>query len=153
MAGKTVKVGIGDLREFLTDFKSQIDYVCLTWIWEEKATLETNYVGRVNGCLQPLYYEFIYDRIDEDYSFIGTVEDAIEFAENYDCWNGSELYCEDGIVTGEIREEGSEYEDIRGIRNYGVNIDYLGLVYYYHDLKGNSRTAFYYGEPERVKND
>lgn len=151
MAGENMMVGIGDLRQFLTDYKSQIDYVCLTWIWEETAIIESNYMGRVNGCLQPLYYEFDYDRIDEDYSFFGNVEDAIEFAENYDCWNGSELYCEDGIVAGEIRERGSEHDYTRDIFNYGVNIDYIGLVYYYYDSKGNSKTSYYIGKPERVK--
>ena len=152
MAGETVKMEIGDLRQYLTDFKSQIDYVCLTWIWEETAILESSFMGHINGCLQPLYHEFIYDRIDKDYSFIGNVEDAIEFAEKYGYWDGAKVYYEDGIVTGEIREEGSEDEDIRNLIKYGVNVYYLGLVYYCHDLS-NCKTFFYNGKLERVKND
>lgn len=153
MAGETVRVGIGDLRQFLTDHKSRIDYVCLTWIWEDKATLDSSFMGLIDGYPQPLYHEFIYDRIDEEYSFIGNVEDAIEFADQYDCWNGAELDYENGIVAGEIREEGTEEEDIRNLIKYGINIDYIGLVYYYLDLRGNNRKSLYNGEPERVKND
>ena len=151
MAGEAVKVEVESLHDFLTDNESNIDYVCLTWIWEETATLESNYIGRVNGYIQPLYHEFVYDRIDLDYSFVGTIEDAKVFADQYDCWDMRELNYEDGIVTGEIREEGTKDNDIKDINRYGIDISYIGLVYYYNDLRGNSKTAYYNGEPERKK--
>lgn len=37
-----MKVRIDDLREFLIDNECHIDYVCLTWIWEETVTLESS---------------------------------------------------------------------------------------------------------------
>lgn len=150
MAGETVKVEVESLHDFLTENESNIDYVCLTWIWEDRAALESDFMGRINGCIQPLYHEFVYDRIDSDYSYIGNVEDAIDFADEYDCWDGQELDYENGIIIGEIREEGLKDEGILDIYKDGVNIEYIGLVYYYND-RGNCKTAYYNGKPERVK--
>lgn len=147
-----MKIEVEDLHEFLTDNERDIDYVCLTWIWEDTAILESDFMGQVNGRLQPLYHEFVYDRIDLDYSFVGTIEDAIAFADLYDCWDMSELDYENGIITGEIREEGTKDNDIEDIDRHGIDISYIGLVYYYDDLRGNSKTAYYNGEPERKKN-
>lgn len=107
-------------------------------------------MGRINGCIQPLYHEFVYDRIDSDYSYIGNVEDAIDFADEYDCWDRQELDYENGIIIGEIREEGLKDKGIWDIYKDGVNIEYIGLVYYYND-RGNCKTAYYNGKPERVK--
>lgn len=145
LAGETMKIIIDDLHEWLTDNKDCIDYVTISWIIEKNIVAESGYFGKDTGKEFPLYHRFIYDETDREYSFYGNVENAIEFAARYDCWDGQEFEFENGILAAEVRVEDTWEAELIEDLDSAHNIEYCGLVHYVIDHRGNQRTSWYFG--------
>ena len=85
------------LYDFLVRNKDKIEYVHLEWTWPELKLVQSKYV-----CMdwdmkykeffpRDVYLCFGVDRLDQEYSFMGTIEEAMEFASSYDCWDGHDF--------------------------------------------------------------
>lgn len=157
------KIEVESLYDFLKEHENEIEFVILTWEWPGVAEVESDYCGTIYGEENyPLYHRFSYTRLDDEYSFTGTVEEALNFAESYDCWDGHEIDFENGIVIG--YNEGydpdkDEYpDDVDNLSDSNVyNVEYMGFYFYRRDHRGNSHHYYYspslYGgvEPYRRK--
>lgn len=129
----------GSLLDFLEENKENIDYVVLNYRWSPyHYEGESSFYGDVwspkYGVEKwPLYHRFIGDEIDEEYSYIGDVEGAINFAEGYGCWDEETLELVNGVLIGEKEEWNyqEEYaEDLEDMNTLNViNLQYSGLVY------------------------
>lgn len=135
----------GTLLEFLEENKDKIDYVVLNYRWspyhyEGESSFYGNVLSLKHGLEKwPLYHRFIGDEIDEEYSYIGDVEGAINFAEGYGCWDEETLELENGVLIGEKKKWNyqEEYaEDLEDMNTLNViNLQYSGLVYSDEDYK------------------
>lgn len=111
-------IKIQDLHDWLVKHRYQIDYVNLQWI--ERPIIidcETNYVvddgGEHDG--KTIYAIFGSDRIDNEYSYVGDIEGATKYFENYDCWNGKDFtikcgFILEGVFYSSAGEESWHYE-------------------------------------------
>ena len=140
-----------NLHKFLIEHKEEIDYVVLNWSWSPYYTyIETGKFGLVYGEPWPLYHCVEFNKIDKEYCFVGNVEDAIKYAENYDQWDERKIELNDGMLWGEVQEYNydnqyseplSDLEDLES-----VDLSYCGLRYFKNDSHGNQRDYLYSGE-------
>lgn len=98
-----MKIEIDDLNEYLMQHKDDIDFVVLQWtVNPNYAQVETNNYGiDRDGYKYRLYARFSFNVNDLEYSFAGSVEDAIKYTSNYNQWDGCDFTLEDGILMGE----------------------------------------------------
>lgn len=100
------------LYDFLVAHKDDIEYVKLTWVWPDIKIIESNKKVMKWDTKYNEYYPvsldigFSVDVLDEEYTFWGPIEDAIKFADSYDCWDslvdGDEtIVIEDGVLEEE----------------------------------------------------
>lgn len=106
------------LYEFLDHYKDDIEYVKLTWTWPNIYVIESNRYLMVWDGKDKEYYPrqldlgFSVEEIDEEYTFWGPIEDALEFSQNYDCWDGrigNNPCIEDGVF--ECDYKGDNFEE------------------------------------------
>lgn len=83
-----VRVEGETLKEILTDHP-EIESVILFWAWE--SDYYTSYAGIFAGYVTE-------KAIDEEYSLNTDREGALEFSDNYSCWDGHPLYIFNGKV-------------------------------------------------------
>lgn len=140
------------LWSYLQEHKNEIYYVQLVWTWPEYIETDTPYCFRnkTDGYPQPLYARWSATRIDEEYTFIGPIEDAIKYAESYDCWSKDKLEEDGHIIDGVLICENEGYDpDGYQFPNKDpadrdlFNLTYDGLYYYKRDHNGNSVTQSY----------
>ena len=147
----------GSLLDFLEENKENIDYVVLNYRWSPYYYVgDSSFYGDVwtqkyGVDKWPLTHCFTGDEIDEEYSYIGDVEGAINFAEGYGCWDEETLELDNGVLIGEKEEWNYQEEYAGDLENMDsvdvINIQYCGLVYF-HDNKRR-----YYKGPIYRKNE
>ena len=133
-----MKIEINDLHEYLKEHRDSIDYVSLEWIQTRNyAMLDTKYYGSDgNGGWDQLYARFRYDLLDLEYSFFGTVQEAIDWTKGYNHWDGCTFEIGSGVVIGYYENENPEpdlcEDDPEVFNDEEVhNIKFLGLYYFY----------------------
>lgn len=122
------------LYEFLDYYKEDIDYVCLTWTWPNiYITPSSSYLmvwdSEYREYLpKQLDIGFRVTEVDEEYSFWGPIEDALEFAQNYGVWDGliDSPYIEDGVFEYEF--QGDNFEEHYHPHKFNPNGDYTTVV-------------------------
>lgn len=140
------------LADWLKEHKNEIDWVSLEWTYPVTYEIESNYRGTYYGGENvPLYHRFSAIRMDFEYSYEGYVDGAIEFSENYGCWDGQTIEIENGIVIGRVHNDNpgnDEYPDNDNDLAFDTevyDITYEGLYcygrdhraqYFPHDHKG-----------------
>lgn len=87
-----------------------------------------------------LYARFRADYDDMEYSFVGTIEGAIEWTDMYSHWDGCEFTIEHGILTGEYESYNGDAEDYPDDLEDFCHVEYkdikfCGLFYYGPDGK------------------
>ena len=96
------------LYDFLVGNKDKIEYVNLIWTWNEMKLVESDkcLVMNENEYPSEIYMAFDVTILDLEYSFTGSYEDALSFADSYSCWDGREedFKIVDGIL--ECKHEG-----------------------------------------------
>ena len=103
---KNGKIEIEDLEKYLEENRDEIDYVVLNWVCTDVVIhCETSYEVDDDSVNYPkaawLYAEFSADWPDDEYSYAGDVDGAIEFAKSYGCWDGHEFTREGPVLYGE----------------------------------------------------
>lgn len=146
-----MKIRIDDLHQYLIENKEKIDFVYLNWTWKPKIVeIETNYMTKEGNFV---YASFIGKDVDEEYSFSGRIEDAIEYAKGYDQWNGHEFELYGPILIANNDEDvwhmedemrSCEEEDLRSLSL--IDVSFEGLFYY-----ENGKRRYRVDEIERVK--
>lgn len=148
----------GSLEDFLKENKEQIDWVVLNYKWgpyyyvADSSLYGVYTTRRRSEEIRPLYHLFCSDQIDEEYSYIGDVEGALEFADSYQVWDEQILKLENGVLIGNGYEwnyqedYNKKPEDIDGMEV--INLEYCGLIYF--DIQGKRRT---YNGPIYRKNE
>ena len=78
----------GTLYKFLMDHPS-IWYVHLVWTWNRTVDVETPFMAVFkDGSISEVVARYHAYVVDEEYTMIGSREDALAFAKSYDCWDG-----------------------------------------------------------------
>lgn len=147
---------IEDLHEYLVQHKDEIYYVALTWTWaptyiDVETDREVDAPGsRYDG--YPIYAVFSCDEIDGEYSFYGTIDDAIEYASKYDQWDGQDCFELDGCVlhanyvAENVQSEWHDDED--DIHDADkINIDFVSFAH----VGPDGRVSRYYHGPMRKR--
>lgn len=128
---------IDTLYDFLIEHKNEIDYVKLDYTWSPfVAIVETDYYFGTGENKTRLYRRISYSEIDSEYSFWGTVDKAIDFAESYSCWDGETLALDDSILLGELDSYNYNYDndcpkepdDFENLET--TNLSFCGYVYF-----------------------
>lgn len=111
--GKIVKA---ETLQAAIELHPEVKMVVLFWTWTE--CFYTSNAGPFEAYVSP-------SDIDEEYSFFGDREDALKFADGYDCWDGDDFVLmpiSDGYVLYGYRDEYDEqcswsdgYDHINGI--------------------------------------
>ena len=148
----------GSLYNYLMEHKDEIFFVNLEWTWPYYARLNTPfyYNEPKTGNKVWLYAEFTGERIDTEYSFVGTFEEAVEFSKKYDCWGRCMFEGEEGGLNQGVLEvhhhaydnEAEEYPDDE-ISPEAIDLYFVGLVY--HSSYGGY--PLYGGEYKRWRKD
>lgn len=137
------------LWSYLQAHKKEIWYVQLIWTWPEYIEKETPlYYKGPDGGPWTLYARWTAERIDEEYTIIGTIEEAIKFAESYECWDSriEDMRIEDGILMDEYEgydPNGYEYPNDEPADRDLYNLDYSGLYFYGNDHKAHPYNTYY----------
>lgn len=153
------------LYDYLKANKDKIWYVQLTYTWNRIIMVETPlYFIDESGRRHELYGRWTANQIDEEYSFIGTYEEALEFADSYGVWDGCPD--KDGLITGLTLENGVLIGEQDGYdpnaENYPEDdpaaddlrdLEFTGLVYYYRNSRGNTDRRFYRGDKVLIKTE
>lgn len=125
------------LLNFLEEHKDEIDYVMLDYLWDPYyAEIETDFYTTIQGRDVELYACFEYKKLDEEYSFYGRVDQAINFASSYGVWDGSSLVLDDGVLIGKIEQYSTQQmgefmeneNDLEDLTN--IDVTYRGLFFY-----------------------
>lgn len=143
------------LWSYLQENKDKIWYVQLIWTWPEVIETETDLCFMKDGTPWSLYARWIATRTDPEYTFIGSIDDAIEFATKYDCWD-REMMEDKAIITDGIlfREyegyntNGDEYPEKDPADETLYNLEYIGL-YFYDNYKSHFYHSYYKEPPIR----
>lgn len=124
------------LYDFLDHYKDDIEYVMLTWTWPNMYVIESKNALMVWDYKHREYYPkeldlgFSVSEIDEEYTFWGPIEDALEFAKSYDCWDGvleyTTLSIDDGML--EFDHEGDNFDSHYHPHEFDPNGNYLAVV-------------------------
>ena len=146
-----MKIKIDDLHQYLIDNKEKIDFVYLNWTWKPKIVeIETNYMTKEGNLI---YASFIGKEVDEEYSFSGRIEEAIEYSKGYDQWDGHEFELYEPILIANNEEdvwhmtEEFTSEDETDLKDMGmIDISFEGLFYY-----ENGKKRYRVEEMERIK--
>lgn len=89
-----------------------------------------------------MYARFSYNVNDLEYSFAGTIEEAIEWTKCYTHWDSCEFIIEDGILTGEYDSyhgDADEWPEVLEDLTHeeSTDIKYDGLYYYGNDHRAH----------------
>lgn len=89
-----------------------------------------------------MYARFSYNVNDLEYSFAGTIEEAIEWTKVYNHWDSCEFNIEDGVLMGEYDSyhgDADEWpEDLEELTHEeSTDIEYDGLYYYGNDHRAH----------------
>lgn len=135
-----MKIKIDDLNQYLIENIDKIEFVYLNWIWKPKIVeIETDYQTKEGNFV---YARFIGKELDEEYSFSGRIEDAIEYSKGYDQWNGHEFELYGPILMATNNEDvwhmeedftSNKESDLKDATLFDVSFD--GFFYYGKDGK------------------
>ena len=146
------KIEPESLVDWLEEHKDEIEWVSLEWDWNETYEKYASFYGCDTDRERIfLYHRWNARRLDIEYSYEGEVEGAIEFANNYDCWDCKTLEYTNGVLIG--RENGYDPDADDFPRNPEemkdtevTDIEYEGLFDYERDHRGNSHAYPYEGK-------
>ena len=146
-----MKIKIDDLHQYLIENIDNIEFVYLNWTWKPKIVeIETDYRTKEGYFV---YARFIGKEIDNEYSFIGRIEEAIEYTKGYDQWNGHEFELYGPILMGNNDEDfwhmeeeftSDDESDLNDTNLIDVSFD--GFCYFEH-----GKRHYQIDEMEKVK--
>lgn len=146
------------LYNFLIAHKNEVEYINLTWTWNEMKVVESDRCLVIEEKGQKFAYEtylgFSVDILDEEYSFTGSYEDALQFASSYDCWDGFEFKIDDGVL--ELEHQGDNFEfhyhpdELEPYNRDILSIVYLGLYTWYNSKDGNNIAPVYSWQRDKL---
>ncbi len=133
----------GDLLDILEEHP-EIEVVILFWYWTEDFFTS-------NASVFPAFVSK--KSLDEEYSFFGNREKAIEFARNYDCWDGDDfvimnskyLYSYHSAEDMQVSWNDG-YDHIGGL-SYGIDPSWISMIRVDFDYKTQTE---YLLEPEHI---
>lgn len=125
------------LEEFLIRNKDRIEYVNLTWTYNEYRALESKYraVSKSKGEFE-VFMVFNCTILDWEYSCRGTIEYAIEYAQAYYQWDGkvSDEDIHDGVLEKQYENYNPDYnyhpDELDLSDRDVVWFEYLGYMIY-----------------------
>ena len=147
---------IEDLLEYLVQNRDKIDYVCLTYTWSPHyVDVQTDFVidgGRYDG--YPLTAVFCSSKIDEEYSFYGKVDDAIEWIDAYgSIWDGCRNFILDGCVLHAEYDNWNCQEEYHHKEERMHDKDRIDIRFSHYDYWTNYKRHYYDGPMRRKTED
>lgn len=150
------KLDEDSLYNFLMKNKDKVVYVNLRWTWNEMKVVESDRCLIEDGRPYEVYIGFDVITLDWEYSFTGTYDDAIKFAESYDCWDGFdfESNLKYGVLEMEHHGDNFDYhyhpEELDPDEDCILEISCLGLYTWFNSKDGNNIAPVYTWQDDQL---